>query len=188
LYKAFKWIYFGDVWRAVHPLNLDRMMDDYGARVTNPWRRTLLHSGAGLYNGGGRLIESLLSKGIQCEAWRPPDQDRKAAAVVSYLRSYRAGEVRAINVGGIGRICNRPAEGVGSLRGHAAIWREMRRDGVKACEMLIHSSEFRGRAMRLGYYPIRLPVWYWDKQDCMRPALELLRGGQMSFLDTDKIV
>lgn len=188
LYKAFKWTYFPDVWRAVHPLNLDRMMDDYGARVSEPWRRKLLQSGAGIYNGSGRWIESLLSSGIECEPWRPPEKDRKASAVSSYLAAYRAGEVTAINVGGIGRICNRPAAGLGSLRQHAAIWREMRRDGVKACEMLIPAPQFRATAMRLGYYPLRLPVWYWDKQGRMQPVVDRLRGGEMSFLDTDKII
>lgn len=180
LYQAFKWIYFSGVWRAVHPLNLDRMMDDYGARVTSQSRRTLLRSCGGIYNGAGQWLESLLSMGIEC--------DRTPHPKIDYLPSYRAGEVTAINVGGMGRICNRPAEGMGGLRAHAAIWRDMRRDGVKACEILIPAPRFRAPAMRLGYYPIRLPVWYWDQQGCLQPALARLRAGSMSFLDTDKIL
>ena len=179
MYKAFKWTYFGDVWRAVHPLNLDRMLDDYGDRMDNQARRKLLRSGAWLYNAGANAIERALSLGVPCEP---------TAAVSAHLPAYRAGNVVAIDVGGVGRIGNRPVDGLGSLRSHAAIWREMRRNGVKFCEMLAHSPECRSRAIRLGYYPIRLPVWYWDKNNTMGPALDLLRNGEMSFLDTDKVV
>lgn len=188
MYKAFKWTYFGDIWRVVHPLNFDRMLDDYGDRLARPWQRRLLRAGAGVYNLGAAWMERALSAGAGCEQARPPEPESKAAVVAGYLPMYRSGVVIATDVGGAGRIGNRPAAGVGGLRQHAAIWSAMRRRGVKFCEMLAHSPEFRARAMRLGYYPVRLPVWYWDKKQRMGPALDLLRNGHISFLDTDKVV
>lgn len=191
MYKAFQWKHFGDIWRAVHPLHLDRMMEDYanhGKHMTKPWQWKLLRTCAGAYNAGTALIEKALSVGIDCERWKPSAEASKAAVVADYLPMYRAGMVIAADVGGIGRVGNQPGADAGSLRQHAAIWREMRRGGVKFCEMLAHSPEFRARAIRLGYYPARLPVWYWDRHHRMEPALELLRSGRISFWETDKVV
>jgi hypothetical protein len=74
MYKAFKWKHFGDIWRAVHPLHLDRMMEDYashGKHMTKPWQWKLLRTCAGVYNAWTAFIEKALSVGVQCERWKP---------------------------------------------------------------------------------------------------------------------
>jgi hypothetical protein len=188
IYQAFKWTHFRDLWRLVHPLRLDRMIEDYGGRLKQPWQRTLLSAAAGVYNVAGGWIETALAAGAPCEPWKPSASDTKASAVAEYLPLYRAGELTAANVGGAGRIGNPPASGLGSLRRHAALWRQMRRDGLKFCEMLIPTPELLRRAKRLGYWPVSLPVWYWDKHRTMAPVLEQLGSGKVSFLETDKVV
>jgi hypothetical protein len=188
IYQAFKWTHYRDIWRLVHPLRLDRMIEDYGGRLTKPWQRGVLGAMAGVYNFAGGAIEAALAAGVSCEAWKPSASDTKAAAVAEYLPLYRVGELIAANVGGAGRIGNPPASGLGSLRQHAALWRQMRRDGLKFCEMLIPTPELRERAKRLGYWPVSLPVWYWDKNQTMAPVLEQLGSGKISFLETDKVV
>jgi hypothetical protein len=188
IYQAFKWTHFGDLWRCVHPLRLDRMLEDYGARVESIWKRRLLRAGAGIYNVSAALVERTLAIGMRCEPWKPPTNHPKAIALAGYLPLYRAGEVIAAAAGGAGRIGNPAASGLGKLREHAALWREMRRDGVNFCELLAPTPEVRRRAIRLGYWPITLPVWYWDRDKVMKPILDALAGGRISFLETDKVV
>jgi len=188
IYKAFKWTRYRNMWRLVHPLRLDRMIADYGSRLTKPWQRNTLSAAAGVYNFAGRWIEAALAAGVACEPWKPPAGQTKAAAVAEYLPLYKAGNLVAANVGGAGRIGNPPASGLGSLRHHAALWRQMRRDGLKFCEMLIPTPELMRRAKFLGYRPVSMPVWYWDKNRTMAPVLEQLGSGKISFLETDKVV
>jgi hypothetical protein len=188
IYQAFKWTHFGDLWRCVHPLRLDRMLEDYGARVESLWKRRLLRAGAGIYNSSAGMIERALAVGMRCEPWKPPANDPKASALAGYLPLYRAGSVIAAAAGGAGRIGNPAASGLGKLREHAALWRKMRRDGVNFCELLAPSPEVRRRAIWLGYWPTTLPVWYWDRDKVMKPVLDALAGGRISFLETDKVV
>jgi hypothetical protein len=192
IYQAFKWTHYRDLWRLVHPLRLDRMMEDYGGRLTKPWQRGALSALAGVYNAAGGAIEAAFAAGASCETWKPSADESKALAVAEYLPLYRAGDLThgltAVNVGGAGRIGNPPASGLGSLRQHAALWRQMRRDGLKFCEMLIPTEELLQRAKLLGYWPVSLPVWYWDKNGTMTPILKKLGSGMISFLETDKVV
>lgn len=188
IYQAFKWTHYRDLWRLVHPLRLDRMIEDYGSRLGTPWKRGILGAMAGVYDFAGGAVETILAAGASCEPWKPAASEIKASAVSEYLPLYRSGELTAVNVGGAGRIGNPPASGLGSLRQHAALWRQMRRDGLKFCEMLIPTPELLQRAKRLGYWPVPLPVWYWDKNGTMAPVLEQLGSGRISFLETDKVV
>ena len=188
IYRAFKWTHFADLWRYVHPLHLDRMLEDYGERLSQGWQRRCLRASAGVYNLAAGLVERALAAGKRCEPWEPDAANVKARGVADYYRLYRCGGVKAADVGGAGRIGNAAADGLGSLREHAAVWRELRGQRAKFCEMLIPSPEWRGRALRLGYWPVRLPVWYWDRKRTMGPVLEALKSGRISFLETDKVV
>ena len=188
IYQAFKWTHYRDLWRLVHPLRLDRMMEDYGGRLAKPWLRGMLSAMAGVYNFAGGVIEAALASGPGSRPAIFSERHAKAAAIAEYLPLYQAGDLVAANVGGAGRIGNPPASGLGSLRQHAALWGQMRRDGLKFCEMLIPTPELRRRAQRLGYWPVSLPVWYWDKNRTMTPVLEQLGSGRISFLETDKVV
>jgi len=188
IYQAFKWTHYRDLWRLVHPLRLDRMMQDYGGRLAKRWQRGILSAMAGVYNLAGGAIEAALASGAGPRPAIFSERQGKAAVVAEYLPLYQAGDLVAVNVGGAGRIGNPPASGLGSLRLHAALWRQMRRDGLKFCEMLIPTPELRRRAQWLGYCPVTLPVWYWDKNRTMTPVLEQLGSGKISFLETDKVV
>jgi hypothetical protein len=188
IYQAFKWTHYRDMWRLVHPLRLDRMMNDYGGRLAKPWQRSVLSAMSGVYNFAGGAIEAALAGGASPPSAISFERHTKGASIAEYLPLYQAGQLFAANVGGAGRIGNPPASGLGSLRQHAALWRQMRRDGLKFCEMLIPTPELRQRARRLGYWPISLPVWYWDKNGTMAPVLEQLGSGRISFLETDKVV
>jgi len=188
IYQAFKWTHYRDMWRLVHPLDLHKMLEDYGGRLEKTRQRTALSAIAGLYNFAGGCFEAILALGAPCEPWNPPASHAKAQAVAEYLPLYKAGALVAADVGGAGRIGIPPAHGLGRLREHAAIWRAMRRKGLKFCEMLIPTADLLPRARRLGYWPVILPVWYWDKNRTMAPVLEELGAGRISFLETDKVI
>ncbi len=188
IYQAFKWTHYRDLWRLVHPLRLDRMMQDYGGRLAKPWLHGVLSAMSDVYNFAAVVIDAVLAGGAECSAWKPPEGHTKAAAIAEYLPLYQAGDLVAANVGGAGRIGSPPASGLGSLRQHASLWRQMRRDGLKFCEMLIPTPDLRQQARGLGYWPVSLPVWYWDKNGIMTPVLEQLGSGKISFLETDKVV
>jgi len=185
LYKAFRWCPHDGFWRGVHPVNLARMLQDYGERIPRLWVRRLLRASAGIYNLAGRPIESLLSLGVRCESWRPAEEG-KSRTLAGYMTLLACGPVRVADVGGVARILSLPHEG--SLRQHAAVWRALRRRNVKFCEMLLFSDEVRRRALRLGYVPLRLPVWCWDPQKILERVIPALRKQGISFLGTDKVV
>jgi hypothetical protein len=185
LYQAFQWQPYDTFWRGVHPVNLTRMLNDYGNHIPGAWQRRLLRASAGIYNLTAGILELALSIGAHCDPWRPVHQG-KPRVLANYLALLTSGPVRAADVGGVGRILTLPEEG--SLREHAAIWRALRRRNAKFCELLLPSQTARRRAIRLGYIPLRLPVWCWDKQGILARAIPALRQKGISFLDTDKVV
>ena len=185
IYKAFRWQPHDGFWRGVHPVNLARMLQDHGEQIRGAGLRRLLRTSAGLYNLAVKALELLLSVGARAEPWQPAE-DGKPRVMASYLKLLACGPVRAVDVGGIGRILSLPEEG--SLRQHAAIWRALRRQNTKFCELLLFSDTARRRAWKLGYLPLRLPVWCWDKQGVLARAIPALRQRGISFLDTDKVV
>jgi hypothetical protein len=108
IYKAFKWAHYRDMWRLVHPLRLERMMEDYGGRLAKPWQRGLLSAMSGVYNFAAGAIEAVLSgAGLRPAIFS--ESDLKAAVVAEYLPMYQSGDLIAANVGGAGRIGNPPA-------------------------------------------------------------------------------
>ena len=48
MYQVLKWKRYDQVWRGVHPINLARMLDDYGDRIRSPWQRRALRMLAGV--------------------------------------------------------------------------------------------------------------------------------------------
>jgi hypothetical protein len=186
LYQAFRWQPHGGFWRGVHPVNLSRMVQDYGERIPQTWLRYLLRATGGAYNITGRVLETLLGAGARCRAWEPGKTSGKPHALAGYLGLLECGATRAADVGGVGRVLSLPNGG--SLREHAAIWRALRKRNAKLCEMLLYSEEARARSKRLGYVPVRLQVWCWDPQGVLARAIPVLRERGFSFLDTDKVV
>jgi hypothetical protein len=205
LYKAFRWKPFSGFWRGVHPVNLSKMIEDYGARIDKPWKRTVLEAGSGLYNAVSVPAEWLLSGGGVANAWdgktwdggncdnKDGEQDKrtargeaKSAILGTYLPLFESGGLRAADVGGAGRLLT--PVGAGSFSDHVALWRALRVRGAKFCETLLHSREACRSAKRLGYLPIELQVYCWDKGGVLERAIPELRRRNFTFLDTDKTV
>ena len=190
LYKAFRWQHYPGFWRGVHPINLSRMMEDYGGRITSPVLRSLLGLVSGLYNVASIPMEWLLAlgrtaKAITAPAELPADAD-KASILATYLHLFESGPIRAGDIGGMARLFCQADKG--TLADHAAVWRALRKQNVKACEMLLLSEGERRRAMWRGYVPLTLQVYCWDKAGVMTRAIPILKQRGLTFLDTDKTV
>jgi hypothetical protein len=184
LYKAFRWQQYEGFWRGVHPLNLSRLLKDYGDRIPQLWLRRLLRASAGIGSFVGSQAEVMLSLGSRSTSWAPPNG--KGAIIGRYLDLFTTGDVQAADVGGAGRVLSLPA--AGSLRQHAAIWRALRRQNARFCEMLLFSEAARKRAWHLGYVPVPLQVWCWDPGGILGRAIPVLREKGFSFFDTDKVL
>ncbi len=193
LYKVFRWKPFGGFWRGVHPVDLTHMIEDYGSRIEKPWKRAALRMGSGLYNAASLPVEWLLSGGRIANRWDGKNWDRqagsgagKSAVLGTYLPLFESGDLRAADVGGVGRLFT-PVN-AGSLADHAALWRAMRRRGVKFCETLLYSKEACREARRYGYLPVTLQVYCWDKNGVLERAIPELQQRNFTFLDSDKTV
>ena len=184
LYQAFRWQPFEGFWRGVHPLNVPRLLKDFGGRITDPRLRRLSEGSAGLANFFGTSAEMICSLGAGAVPWKP--LDGKGAVVGTYLGMFCCGEVRAADVGGTGRLLS--SIGTGTLRQHAAIWRVLRKRGARLCEVLLSSEKERKRAWLTGYIPIPLQVWCWDREGILARAIPALRARGFTFLDTDKVI
>lgn len=192
LYKALRWRCYSDVWRGVHPIDLRRMAADYGSRLRSSWQRIGLRTGAGLYNALCGPIEALLALGSRCRRIAgdgSSTRNDKSGVIASYLDLYVSGErLQFVNAAGIGRILSPFGSGLGSLSHHASAWRQLRQGGAKFCEVLLASETAKGRAMRLGYFPVRMPLWYRENNGMVSRLLQALKRDEISFLHTDKSV
>jgi hypothetical protein len=190
LYKAFRWQHYDGFWRGVHPIDLSRMIADYGSRVASPAARSLLRAVSGIYSRASIPMEWLLAFGrsatpISAQPGASPAAG-KVALLASYLRLFKSGPVRVADVGGMARLLSAPE--AGSLTDHAALWRTLRKIDAKACEMLLLSRASCRRAMRLGYLPLALQVYCWDTSGVLARAIPILKQRGLTFLDTDKTV
>jgi hypothetical protein len=189
MYQVLRWKRYDNVWRGVHPLKLSRMLEDYGGRIASPWRLRALRALACAYDLLAPPLEALLSWGVSCRVWKPAgEQLSKKDVVASYLEWFRTPQVEAVDAGGAGRIAGGAGLGLAALRQHAALWRALRRRDAKFCEMLLVSPAAKRRARCLGYVPLAMPAWYWDKSGVLEKWLAGLPQREFSFLDTDKIV
>lgn len=184
LYKMFRWQPFEGFFRAVHPINLGLLLNDYGNRIDKPWLRTALQLCSGLFDALAVPVDLVLSLGRPAQPWA--GDSGKAAILATYVGLFQIGSISAADMGGVGRLLTQPD--AGSLSQHAALWRALRRRGAKLCEVLISNEQLRRSAILRGYVPLPLQVWCWDKQGVLRRAIPVLKQRGMTFLDTDKTV
>jgi hypothetical protein len=159
-------------------------MDDLGSRIAHPGKRRALNALAAPANFFGSLAEAICSIGSSAKPWHPTEG--KGTAVGTYLKLFACGDVRAADVGGNGRLLT--PVGVGSLREHATIWRALRRENSRLCEVLLISEADRAHARLRGYIPIALQVWCWDPNGILARAMPVLRQRKLTFFDTDKVI
>jgi hypothetical protein len=189
MYQVLRWKRYDKIWRGVHPICLARMFEDYGSRIQHTWQRHALRIIAAVHDLVVPPMETLLGWGVPCPVWKPGGEPTgKREVVAGYLEWLRAPTLEAVNAGGAGRIAGNPRLDLSALREHAALWCALRRDGAKFCEVLLPSPAAKRRAWRLGYIPLSMPAWYWDKTGELAKWLTSLPQREFSFLDTDKIL
>lgn len=183
LHMALRWKQIRGVWRGVHPLNAGRLVEDYAHRLPKQVPGSVWKAGALVYNAMAGGTEWMLAggKAAQTPTSLPPLMEARG-----HLPAFAAGPLRAVSVGGIGRLLNPPS--AGSITEHAAIWRALRRHGATAAEVLIVSEAERSAALRRGYLAMPLELWHWDPQGRVEAAIEAARTLNWTFLETDKVI
>jgi hypothetical protein len=172
---------------------MDRIAADYGDRFRSKWQARAVRSLAGAYNLVAASGERLLSRAVPCRAWdaaaAPAPLRDKGAAITSYFPIFRCGDdLAVVDAGGTGRILNSFGDGWGDLSEHACAWRELRQRGAKLCEVLAGSAKAKRRMSRLGYVPVRMPVWYVDRNGMGGKLIAALARNEISFFHTDKSI
>jgi hypothetical protein len=183
LHAALRWKQIKHVWRGVHPLHAAKLVEDYAHRLPQGVPGSVWKAGAAAYNAVAGWAEWLLAggkRGGKATSLPPLLEARPHLPVVE------AGRLRAVDVGGIGRLLAPPSQG--SLPEHAAIWRGLRQNGATAVEVLIVNEMERQAALRRGYLALPLELWYWDPQNRVADAIEAARAMNWSFLETDKVI
>lgn len=194
LYVALRWKRYDDIWRGVHPLDMRRMAEDYGDRLSEPWMRVTFRAVAQVYNLGAPVAEKLLGIGVPHRTWSPkeasdPQLRAKGATLASYSPLFQSGSGPvSVDAGGVGRVLTTYQEGWGSLREHARLWRGLRGRGAKLCEVLATSAQAKRRLLALGYLPIPMPMWYVDKAGMAPKLIQAMQRNEVSFFHTDKSV
>jgi hypothetical protein len=204
VYESLGWGRYDRVWRCFHPIGLSRMVDQYRNRLEAGWRTAVYRAVDRVYEPCMRVLESFLSAGVEGggvapdpsrirEVQRPlPIEPCSRLGVVSnYLKTVRVGcdggALRGVEIGGIGRVVQDESRGLARLRVHAKLWQALRRDGAVAGECLAASRRARRRALLTGYLPVRMPIYYWDRQNRFTGFFQALETSGFGFASCDKI-
>ena len=204
IYESLGWSRYDRVWRCVHPIDLSRMVDQYRNRLEGGWRSSACRAVGRVYGPGMRVLESFLSSRIEgggvepdpsriAEVRRPlpTDPGSRLGVVSNYLKTYQVGSaggaLMGVEIGGVGRVVQDESRGPARLRVHAKMWQALRRDGVVAAECLATSRGARRRALLTGYLPVRMPIYYWDKQNRFSSFFRTLEASGFGFGSCDKV-
>lgn len=179
------WKTHPQLWRAVHPVFLRRMLTDYGDRFS-PLQRRIAGALAGVHDLlAAPLLEMILAAGLRAER-RTTHTHPRLAVCATYFDLLTAGPLEVINSGGAARFVS--SLEAGSWRQHAALWRELRRRDCKFAEILLFDEASCRRARRFGYLPLAMTNRCWDPQNRMDALFTALRETQATFLVTDKVL
>jgi len=193
LYGALRWKRHDRVWRCVHPISLKGTAAQYRSRLGSDWKRHLVTAASVLYDPLVAAWEALCGFGLAVSD--KPDGQSSLARVrlaSSYLNVYRTlcrGKVlEVVERGGAGRVVLDQLKGLDRLRGHAAMWRKLRDRNIPVNEFVATSWKAARRALLLGYLPIRMPIYYWEKTPTLGAWLEDLERTEFTFASCDKIL
>jgi hypothetical protein len=204
LYETLRWRQYPDVWRCVHPISLQAMTARYADRLAGSWQAPALRFLGRGYDRGAALVEACLKPGLAVEHLPPAPpggsalpadlspRERKLALAATYLprlRLTRKGRVlEAYVIMGAGRIVRDDFRGPARLWAHVKLWQELRRLQASFSEYLATSAGEARRALGCGYIPLRMPIYYWDKDQTLGGLFAALEQSDFSFADCDKLL
>ncbi|MDP6041366.1 MAG: hypothetical protein QGG64_22660 [Candidatus Latescibacteria bacterium] len=198
IYRALRWQCYEDVWRCVHPIDLQGTVAQFGQDLSSRWQLFALRITGFLYNPLMRLVERLLSVGVLLHDVEgiaadvapeqlPPEPEKRVALVATYLNAYATSGLHAVEIGGIGRLVRDDLTGLQRMREHARMRRELREQGAVVNEFVAVSQREKKRALWCGAVPIRMPIYYWDKDGVLGTFFNTFEQSEFTFASCEKI-
>lgn len=205
IYEVLKWNHYDRVWRCVHPISVTGLLHQYKSRLQNGWKRGAMKMAGFVYDPAMNLMELILGCGVRVEKWLPLYSDE---ALVGDRSSARRGEIlglvsgyldvhrvllngKALDVvetAGVGRVVRDQLHGFDRLRAHARMWRVLRGRDVRFTELPATSKEAASLAVVCGYFPLRMPIYFWDRSQRIQLWLMGLEKAEFGFASCDKIL
>jgi hypothetical protein len=193
VYDALRWKRHDRVWRCVHPVSLTQSLTQYRSKLGSAWKFHLIRAAGCLYDPIMAVWGAIWGLGVRvCDL--PVGQSHLARVQLasSYLKVYRASikgkTLEVVERGGAGRIVLDQMDGLNRMRGHAAMWRTLRGRNVPCSEFLALTRQAARQAMFLGYIPLRMPIYYWEKKSELGSWLESLERTEFTFASCDKVL
>jgi hypothetical protein len=201
LYQTLGWKKYNKVWRCVHPINLNSFIELYKDRIKDAKAVIVLKALGTLYNISMMALEKFISytlpmKGtskinkIQEQRILLPNYEYKVELVSSYLNVFRIGKriLEAVEITGKGRIVRDDAKGFERLKAHIMLWHELRKNKVIYNEFIATSERARKEAFYCGYFPLRMPIYFYDKFNKLNYFFDNLHKVNFTFASCDKIL
>lgn len=198
IYRALRWQCYEDVWRCVHPIDLPGAVAEFGNDLSARWQHLALKTVGLLYNPTMRLVERLLGLGVGLNdvagvaadvapEQLPSEPEKRLALVATYLNAYATSGLHAVEIGGIGRIVRDDLTGFQRLREHARLRRALREQGAVVSEFVAVSRLEKKRAFWCGAVPLRMPIYYWDKDGVLDAFFDVFAQSEFTFASCEKI-
>lgn len=192
IYHLMGWKKMASVWRCVHPIRLQSMLELYADRLT-PFAQQGLKSFSKLYEWFMPRVENVLSNGYAFhEGIRNDSGSARLKAVSSYLNTFHLEDhsklLQVVERASVGRIVHDPFCGWKRLRIHAKLWKESRNRGMDYTEFLSTSPRQKKRAMWIGYVPLSMPLYIWDSTGQLSEDCSELDLSHFNFASSDKIL
>ena len=202
IYSALRWEHYDDIWRCIHPVDLNRMAEAFEGRITSGWQRATLFLFGVIYTPVLRFFEVLVGRDVTVEILGGEvdrhEEDRsvdsieaKLGCVANYLEVIRIRRghhvLTAVVLGGMGRIVEDRSTGWNRVKVLCRLWLELRKKGAMLSESIASSEKQRRAAIWFGSFPLRMPIYYWDKENRLGSFFSQIEGMNFTYSDCDKI-
>ena len=201
LYQALRWNKYDNIWRCVRPVKLMGMFERYHGRLEPSLRNLLLKMMAPCYDALMFLVEACISSHLSINQSAPfsrkksrlqRDNEFKLNIVSSYLDILTIDEedhsLEAVIIYGIGRIVYNDFHGFRRFLAYLRLQQIVRKKNVLLLEYLTTCPENKRKALLYGFIPIKIPIYYWDKNNQLDEFFKKLDDHNFSFGSCDKIL
>lgn len=200
LYQALRWKKYDRIWRCVHPIKLRTMVNLFHQRIAGSGWMPLIKVVAWVYDLLVSPLLSLISYRFQVEKVASArselvhgtKEQRKVNLVATYSNVIRMTDkkniIEVVESDKAGRIVRDDFSGWKRLLIHLQLWKAIKKQDVIYTEYIVTSERDSKQAICLGYLPLKMPIYYWDKTNLLCPFFSNLEGSTFNFASCDKIL
>ncbi len=204
LYNAMRWKKYEGIWRCVHPIKLSAMVKRYKERLKNPYKILVLKAVGLIYDTVMLFLESitLLASNIKMAKFirssdlnlrKPPLNYGSKLKIIStyrdiYVLFWRNRIIKVVDWNGIGRVVQDDFDGLIKFIAHLKLWQKLREENIILSEYIATSKKSKIKAMLCGYIPIKMPIYFWDKNIKLNNFIKNIEQSNFNFASCDKII